>query len=218
MSEQNNIADLRKDYNKSELLETDVATNPLVQFKQWFQIAMDSNILEPTAMQIATVSSSGQPSMRTVLLKGINEQGIIFYTNYNSRKGQELANNNKIAVHFFWDVLEKQVRMEGIAERISEQASDQYFNSRPKGSRIGAWASPQSSVIDDRAVLRQNVDQLNQQYQHTDQVPRPPHWGGYVVKAHYFEFWQGRSSRLHDRICYTYQIQNNSWQIQRLAP
>lgn len=209
------IADIRKDYKQHSLNEADIATNPFVQFEQWWNEAIASEIDEVNAMTLATATKAGIPSARIVLLKGYDSNGFVFFTNYNSHKGQELLDNPYAALVFFWKELERQVRIEGLVERVSESESDEYFNSRPEGSRIGAWASPQSTVIHDRSVIESNVDALTQQY--TGQpIPRPAHWGGYRVKPQVIEFWQGRSSRLHDRFKFT--ATGDTWKRERLAP
>ncbi len=210
------IAALREDYRAKTLEITDVHANPIQQFNEWFQEALDSQIKEANAMTIATVDAQGKPAARIVLLKGFDENGFIFYTNYDSRKGQELAANPNIAVVFLWKDLERQIRIEGIAEKVAPAVSLNYFQSRPKGSQIGAWASPQSQVIPDRSILEQNVLDLKEKYKNADNLPIPSHWGGYQIKPTLIEFWQGRSSRLHDRLCYT--LEGNTWKIERLAP
>lgn len=210
------IANLREDYRAKTLEAEDVSTNPFQQFTEWFQEALDSNIKEANAMTIATVDENGKPSARIVLLKGYDEDGFMFYTNYDSKKGQELANNPNIAVVFLWKDLERQIRIEGIAKKMPVQKSLDYFQSRPKGSQIGAWASPQSSVIESRGVLEENVENLKAKYSKAENLPIPPNWGGYQIAPNLIEFWQGRSSRLHDRICYT--LEGNEWKIDRLAP
>lgn len=211
------IADLREDYQQATLELDKVATSPIQQFKIWFDEAMKADVKEPNAMTLATCTAEGKPSARIVLLKGLEETGFVFYTNYDSRKGQELENNPHAALVFNWLELEKQVRIEGRAERLSAEASTKYFQSRPKGSQIGAWASPQSQIINDRNILEQNVSKLKEEYADAEQLPRPEHWGGYQVYAEVVEFWQGRSSRLHDRIRYTHQA-DASWKVERLAP
>ncbi len=210
------IAALREDYRAKTLEITDVQANPIQQFNEWLQEALDSQIKEANAMTIATVDAQGKPAARIVLLKGFDENGFIFYTNYDSRKGQELAANPNIAVVFFWKDLERQIRIEGIVEKVAPEISLNYFHSRPKGSQIGAWASPQSQVIPDRSILEQNVIDLRKKYRDVDKLPIPAHWGGYQIKPTFLEFWQGRSSRLHDRISYT--LIENEWKIERLAP
>lgn len=209
------IADIRKDYKQHLLNESDIAANPFVQFKQWWNEAIASEIDEVNAMTLATATKDGMPSARIVLLKGYDNNGFVFFTNYNSHKGQELLENPQAALVFFWKELERQVRIEGLVEKVSEAESDEYFNSRPEGSRIGAWASPQSKVISDRSIIESNVDALTKQY--TGQsIPRPAHWGGYRVKPQVIEFWQGRSSRLHDRFKFT--ATGDAWKRERLAP
>lgn len=210
-----NIADIRKEYKQAALLETDVAPNPITQFTQWLQQAQQSDLLEPTAMTLATCSTEGVPSARTVLLKGIKQEGFIFYTNYNSHKGIELAQNPRCSLLFFWAGLERQVRITGMVSKIPAAESDAYFASRPIGSQIGAIASPQSQVIPSRTYLENIENELKA----TSITPlvRPTHWGGYLVQPVTIEFWQGRPSRLHDRLQYTVQP-NGSWLIQRLAP
>ena len=214
-----NIADLREDYRLKSLDFTDVTSHPFPQFDLWFQEAVAAQILEPNAMVLATVAD-GKPSARVVLLKGLTTEGFVFFTNYTSRKGIELAANPHAALCFNWLDLQRQVRIEGIVEKISEAESDAYFNSRPFGSRIGAWASPQSQIIPNRSILEENVLEWAKKYENTEgvpEVPRPPHWGGYILLPTLIEFWQGRSSRLHDRICYQ-KIENGDWEMVRLAP
>jgi pyridoxamine 5'-phosphate oxidase len=209
------IAALRKDYRLKTLNEEDVATTAIQQFSQWWEEAVASQIDEINAMTLATATANGTPSARIVLLKSFGEAGFTFFTNYNSAKGKMLEENAKAALVFFWKELERQVRIEGDTVKLNSQDSDAYFNSRPVGSRIGAWASPQSQVIPSRHVLEQNVEQYVAQFK--EGIPRPPHWGGYIVKPLKVEFWQGRSNRLHDRILYTLQP-DNTWKIERLAP
>jgi pyridoxamine 5'-phosphate oxidase len=210
------IADIRKDYQLRSLSETDVDPDPLKQFQHWWQDALTAKIEEVNAMTLATASSDGVPSARILLLKGLNEKGFVFFTNYNSFKGQQLAENPRASLVFFWKEVERQVRVTGIAERLHDQENDEYFNSRPEGSRIGAWASPQSQVIENREWLEANMQKYQQQFSNQP-VKRPPNWGGYVVKPITIEFWQGRPSRLHDRIQYTLN-ENGQWMIERLAP
>lgn len=209
------IADIRKDYKQHSLNESDIAVNPFVQFEQWWNEAIASQIDEVNAMTLATATKDGIPSARIVLLKGYDSDGFVFFTNYNSHKGQELLENPHAALVFFWKELERQIRIEGLVEKVSEAESDAYFNSRPEGSRIGAWASPQSSVINDRSIIESNVDALTKQYS-GQSIPRPAHWGGYRVKPQVIEFWQGRSSRLHDRFKFT--ASGETWIRERLAP
>lgn len=209
------IADIRKDYKLRTLNEEDVTANPVEQFTRWWSEAVYSEIEEVNAMTLATCTKDGLPHARIVLLKSYDENGFVFFTNYNSHKGQQLAENPKAALVFFWKELERQVRIEGVVEKITAKDSDVYFFSRPAGSKIGAWASPQSSVIANRDVIELSAKKYNAEFK--EEVPRPPHWGGYVVKPVKIEFWQGRSSRLHDRILYTKQT-TGEWKIERLAP
>ena len=208
------IADLRKSYERAELNETASHADPLQQFDQWLQEAIKAEIAEPNAMTVATVGSNMRPSTRVVLIKGYDERGIVWYTNYDSRKGKELAGNPFAALQFHWVDLERVVRIEGRVERVSAQESDAYFNSRPLDSRIGAWASPQSQVISGRSVLVTNAAKYGAQF--LLNPPRPPHWGGFRLVPDRWEFWQGRKSRLHDRL--RYELRNNEWVRERLAP
>jgi pyridoxamine 5'-phosphate oxidase len=209
------IADLRQDYRQQALLETEADPDPMQQFRWWFDQALAADLLEPNAMTLATVDATGQPSARMVLLKGLESGGFDFFTNYNGRKGQELATNTKAALVFWWGDLERQVRIEGTVAPITAAESDAYFHSRPIGSQLGAWASPQSQVIADRQVLETRLAEVKAQYE-GQEIPRPPHWGGYRLTPHAIEFWQGRSNRLHDRLLYT--RTGNTWQQVRLAP
>ena len=210
------VADLRQDYTLQDLNETEVDPNPVIQFQKWFDQACSAQLPEPNAMTIATVNSEGKPSARMVLLKDYDQKGFVFYTNYNSQKGQELTANPYAAIVFWWAQLERQVRITGSVEKISACESDQYFQSRPFNSRLGAWTSNQSEIISSREVLEQRLQELQVKYQDLD-VPRPPHWGGFRVIPAEIEFWQGRSSRLHDRLLYTL-CDDGSWKIQRLSP
>lgn len=210
-----NIQNLRQDYRAAELSEADIDKNPIAQFEKWFKDALDAKLYEPNVMTLATAGLSGKPSSRILLLKGFDEDGFVFFTNYNSKKGKDLQENPQAALQFFWPELERQVRIEGIVTKATAEASTAYFHSRPKGSQIGASASPQSTVIPDREILEERVKELTAAYQETE-VPRPEHWGGYVLKPAHIEFWQGRPSRLHDRITYT--SVNGVWTINRLAP
>lgn len=210
-----NLADLRENYTRGSLDVADVLPDPLVQFQRWFDQATASQLPEPNAMHLTTVSPDGRPSGRIVLLKGLDD-GFLFFTNYQSRKGHELAQNDHAALTFFWVELERQVRVEGCVGKVSEIESDAYFASRPRGSQLGAWVSAQSEVVPDRAFLEKKNAELESNFAGTT-VPRPPHWGGYRLKPNYVEFWQGRPSRLHDRIAYTKQA-GDSWKIERLSP
>lgn len=198
------------------LNENDVSADPMDQFTVWWNDAVKSEIEEVNAMTLATATRNGMPSARIVLLKGYDPTGFVFFTNYLSHKGKELEENPQACLVFFWKELERQVRIEGSVEKISEQESDNYFQSRPRGSRIGAWASPQSTVIPDREFIEKNSSDVEVKYA-DEAVPRPPHWGGYLVRPECVEFWQGRSNRLHDRIRYR-KIETGNWAIERLAP
>jgi len=210
------IADIRKDYKQHSLNEADVAADPFTQFQQWWDQAIASEIDEVNAMTLATASNDGIPSARIVLLKGFSSKGFTFFTNYNSYKGKQLDENPKACLVFFWKELERQVRITGLIEKVSDAESDEYFNSRPQNSRIGAIASPQSEVIKDRSWLEERENELKQKFEQLP-IQRPAHWGGYRVVPINFEFWQGRPGRLHDRIFYELQ-QDGGWTIQRLAP
>jgi pyridoxamine 5'-phosphate oxidase len=209
------IADLRKSYERAELNEETSHANPLQQFEQWLGEAISAEVPEPNAMTLATVASDLRPSTRVVLIKGVDARGITWFTNYDSRKGQELAGNPHAALQFHWVELERVVRIEGLVEKVSGEESDAYFHSRPLDSRIGAWASPQSQVIPGRALLVANAAKYGLQF--LLQPPRPQHWGGYRLNPERWEFWQGRKSRLHDRLRYTLNAQQ-AWVRERLAP
>jgi len=210
-----NIADLRKSYERAELSEDASHANPLAQFTQWLDEAIAAEVPEPNAMTLATVDQQLRPSTRIVLIKGYDVRGIVWYTNYDSRKGQELSGNPYAALQFHWVELERVVRIEGVVEKVDAAESDAYFKSRPLDSRIGAWASPQSQVIANRAVLVANAARYGAQF--LLQPPRPPHWGGYRLKPDNWQFWQGRKSRLHDRLRYTLDA-GEDWIRERLAP
>jgi len=210
------IAALRKSYSRETLNETDVTADPFDQFTKWFQEALQSELPEPNAMTIATVADSGRPSARTVLLKGVDERGFVFFTNYESRKGKEINANPFGTILFCWLELERQIRIEGTIEKIDRKESLDYFISRPKESQIGAWASPQSQVIPNRLVLEKRQTEISEEYATVPTLPIPENWGGYRLVPDYFEFWQGRESRLHDRIFY--RLQDANWEIGRLAP
>ena len=212
------IADLRQNYTLAGLTEQDLDADPIQQFSLWFQQALDADLIEPNAMTLATATTEGKPSARIVLLKGFSKAGFVFYTNYASQKGQELIANPYAALVFLWDKLERQVRIEGRVEKLSAAESTAYFHSRPKASQLGAWASAQSQVIPNREILEQKLAELTQQYADEDQVvPLPEHWGGFRVIPQRIEFWQGRPSRLHDRLVYEQQA-DHSWSISRLSP
>jgi pyridoxamine 5'-phosphate oxidase len=209
------IADLRHNYTLEQLDERGVNPDPIQQFQVWFDQAVAAQLPEPNAMTLATATKAGVPSARIVLLKGVADRGFVFFTNYESHKGQELAANPVAALVFLWTVLERQVRIEGCVERVATEESDAYFQSRPLESRLGAWTSDQSQVIANREVLEQRYQELHAQYG-GQEIPRPPHWGGFRLIPSMIEFWQGRPSRLHDRIRYRWQ--ENHWLIERLAP
>lgn len=209
------IADLRRDYARESLDEKDVARDPIVQFARWFQEALNSGFTEPNAMTLATAEHDGRPSARIVLLKGYDARGFVFFTNYRSRKGRELAENPQAALLFHWIELERQVRIEGKVETVAAEESDEYYASRPLGSRLGAWASPQSEVIEHREKLDSSLAQVSAKF--GENPPRPEHWGGYRLAPDTLEFWQGRPSRLHDRVRYTREAMA-VWRIERLAP
>ncbi|WP_285056313.1 pyridoxamine 5'-phosphate oxidase [Pedobacter ginsengisoli] len=210
-----NIQNLRQDYLAAELTEQDIDRNPVVQFQNWFKDAIDAQLYEPNVMTLATSDRFGKPSARIVLLKGVDNDGFVFFTNYESSKGQHLLENPQAALVFFWAELQRQVRVEGVVSKVADEVSDAYFHSRPAGSQIGALASPQSKVIGDRSLLETKVTELTAQYTGRE-IPRPLNWGGYLVEPTKIEFWQGRSSRLHDRI--VYELIDGSWIINRLAP
>ena len=209
-----NLHDIRQDYSSQSLNEEDCTAQPLEQFQHWLSEAMQAKVNEPTAMNLATVGDNGRPQARIVLLKEVAAQGLVFFSNYQSRKGRALAHNPYAAVTFFWPELERQVRIEGIVQHLNNTDSDAYFKTRPYTSRIGAWASQQSEVISNKLELMTRATKFAAKYLLA--VPRPPHWGGYLLIPNQFEFWQGRPSRLHDRIQYIWQ--NDNWIRQRLAP
>ena len=210
------IADLRQNYTLAGLSEADVNPNAIAQFEVWFQQALDADLIEPNAMTIATATPEGKPTARIVLLKGVSDRGFVFYTNYESQKGQQLIANPYAALVFLWQKLERQVRIEGKVAKLTAEESAAYFHSRPKASQLGAWASNQSRVIPNRQVLEQRLSQLQEEYSNNS-VPLPEHWGGFRVVPNRIEFWQGRPSRLHDRLVYDLQ-EEGSWQIKRLSP
>ena len=210
----NYINALRHDFAKHSLDIRDVNENAILQFEKWFKDAVDAKVNEPNAMTLATADMDGKPSARIVLLRNFDENGFVFYTNYNSRKGTDIVKNPHAALLFFWPELERQVRIEGLLSKQSAAESDAYFRSRPRESKLGAWTSSQSKVIRSRDVLDEEYKKISEKY--PGEVPRPPYWGGYILKVNSIEFWQGRPSRLHDRLLYT--LAGNSWKIERLAP
>ena len=209
------ISDLRREYTLNGLDTADVSPNPIAQFQRWFDDALKAELPEPNAMHVSTVGSDGRPDGRIVLLKDVSDGGFVFYTNYESRKGQDLTERPVAALTFFYPELERQIRVEGRVEKVTAAESDAYFNSRPRGSQIGAWVSNQSRVIADRALLERRQAELEAQFADRP-VPRPPHWGGFRVVPDAIEFWQGRPSRLHDRIRYRHEAGN--WTLERLSP
>lgn len=210
------IADIRIEYSKKSLSEQDIDKNPIAQFTIWWQEAIASQFPEANAMTLATVDEYHIPHARTVLLKGYDEKGFVFFTNYNSNKGLQLVQNANACLLFFWKELERQVIITGLAEKTSAAESIAYYNSRPEGSKLGAWASAQSKVVAGKAWLKETFEFYSERFKHGE-IPKPPHWGGYRIKPATIEFWQGRPSRMHDRLRYTLQ-ENNNWKIERLAP
>ena len=212
-----NIEDLRKSYHKGTLDLGDLTPNPLDLFRQWWHEAIEAEIDEPNAMTLATVDQHHHPSARIVLLKGLIQEGFEFFTNYQSHKAQDMEHNPNVALLFFWKEMERQVRIEGIVEKVSRERSEKYFQSRPRGSQVGAWASPQTQVIPDRSVIEDNIKSTENIFDGQDPLPVPDHWGGYLVRPHLYEFWQGRPDRLHDRFQYSLNP-DGLWAIDRLAP
>ena len=209
------LADLRREYCLAGLRETDLLPNPIAQFQKWFEEAVQAEILEPNAMTLSTVDGEGQPSSRTVLMKGVDARGFSFFTNYESRKGRELAANPRAALTFFWAGLERQVNVRGIVSRLSKEESEAYFAVRPVGSQLGAWVSKQSTVVPGREYLEKRLEEVKTQFGET-KAPMPPYWGGYVLAPAAVEFWQGRPNRLHDRMRYA--RRGDVWSIERLSP
>jgi pyridoxamine 5'-phosphate oxidase len=213
---QSKFSNIRNDYKRHSLRRDNLECLPLLQLKKWLDEAVDVEHTEPTAMTLATVDATGQPSQRVVLLKDISEKGLSFFTNYSSRKGLHIANNPKASVNFFWAMLERQVRLDGVLKKLPAEESDAYFSSRPRESQIGAWASPQSERVNDTGFLNKRYQEFEEKFDGRE-VPRPPHWGGYILIPHRIEFWQGRPGRMHDR--FVYQLEKGGdWDIFRLAP
>jgi pyridoxamine 5'-phosphate oxidase len=210
------IAHIRKDYTKTSLDVKSVSKDPIQQFDHWFKEAVTAEVPEPNAMTLATVNAEGRPSTRVVLLKGVENGKFVFFTNYQSNKGQELDQNPACSLTFWWPELERQICLEGIASRIDAKRSEEYFQSRPRGSQIGAWASPQSSMINDRSILEERVKQMEEKFKGMEKLPKPHQWGGFEIDPLMIEFWQGRPSRLHDRILFT--KVDGVWRVDRLAP
>jgi pyridoxamine 5'-phosphate oxidase len=209
------LADLRQDYKLAGLTEAQSLSDPFQQFSLWFEQALNAELLEPNAMTLATIDSNGNPNARIVLLKGFSENGLIFHTNYDSAKGQNIAAHPQVALVFWWGELERQVRIEGTAEKVSAEDSDSYFSSRPLNSQIGSWASTQSQVVSSREELESRFANYQEKF-NNQPIPRPENWGGFRVIPYVFEFWQGRPSRLHDRL--RYRLSNQQWIIERLCP
>jgi pyridoxamine 5'-phosphate oxidase len=209
------LRDIRTNYQKFELTEKNIRKNPFNQMSLWLSEAIESKSPEPTAMVLSTVDNEGNPDSRVVLLKEISDEGLIFFTNYDSNKGKQIANNQHVSVVFLWHELERQIRIKGKAEKISEEESESYFKSRPIESQLGAWASPQSQIIETRQMLDENYAHYQKLYE-SHEIIKPPYWGGFLIRPVYFEFWQGRSNRLHDRI--EFRLSNQSWSLDRLAP
>lgn len=209
------ISQLREDFLKGELSESTLENTPDLQFEKWMKEAIAAKVIEVAACNLATIGLNNKPANRIVYLREFSDNLFYFYTNYNSRKAKEIANNPNVSLNFFWPELERQIRIEGIVTLAENEKSDAYFNARPQDSKIGAWSSPQSQVIKGREELETNIEKTKLQFEGKD-VPRPDFWGGYIIKANYYEFWQGRKNRLHDRIAFT--LENNNWKIERLAP
>lgn len=210
------ISELRREYTKARLEIDSVEPDPLAQFEKWFSEARKAEIPDPNAMALATVNPNGRPSVRMVLLKGIENGKFVFYTNYHSRKGKDMDNNPVCAILFYWPELERQIRIEGVVARIDADRSTNYYHSRPRGAQLGAWASPQSAVIQNREILDERMIQMEEKFKDKEVIDRPQQWGGYEIEPLQFEFWQGRENRLHDRIVYV--LDDNVWKMMRLAP
>ncbi len=212
-----NLSDLRKEYTRAGISKKNLAPNPFKQFEIWFQQAVDGDLLEPNAMTLSTVGPDNIPSARVVLLKVFDNNGFVFFTNYSSKKAKDIAQNPNVALHFYWPAFERQLRINGIAKKITAKESFDYYKTRPRGSQLGAWISEQSSVISSRKLLEMQFGKIMEKFA-KGQIPLPDFWGGYRIKPSSFEFWQGRENRLHDRISYNLIGDNNNWQKNRLAP
>lgn len=212
------ISAIRQEYDLGELSEKELKDNPFDQFAVWFQQALDHQVMEPNAMVLSSITATGSPASRVVLLKDFDDKGFVFYTNYESRKGKELLSTPHAALLFFWPELQRQVRIEGAVSQISAAQSDEYFDSRPRGSRLGAWASPQSQIITERKIVDQRLKEYTLKFSNSEKIDRPPHWGGFNVSPKWMEFWQGRANRLHDRLVYERIDEHALWEIKRLAP
>lgn len=210
-----NIAEMRQNYEVNQLNEKFVSQNPIIQFENWFADAVNSSIKEANAMILSTISDN-KPKSRVVLLKEVNAAGFVFFSNYESDKGQQILKNNEASLTFFWDLLERQIRIEGLITKISAEDSDTYYHSRPRASQIGAWVSEQSKKVESREILDAKLDFYNEKFKNMETIPRPDHWGGYILKPAYIEFWQGRPNRLHDRLAYS--KTELGWEINRLNP
>ena len=210
------INHLRYDFSKQTLDESEVNTNPIIQFESWFKEAVEAQVLSPNAMVVSTASKDAVPTARVLLLRNFDEKGFVFYTNHNSKKGNQIDHNPHVALTFFWPELERQIRIEGTVDKQTDEESDEYFVVRPEGSKLGAWASQQSSVVESRAVMDAKFKEMQNHFRGRE-IPRPAFWGGYLVKPTMFEFWQGRPNRFHDRIAYV-QDENRNWEIERLSP
>ena len=218
MSKLDDLKNLREAYSKGAMTRDQLALDPFDQFRNWFAVAMDSEGLEANAMILGTTGHSMRPSMRTVLLKELRDEGFVFYTSYKSKKGREIDENPQASLLFFWAPLQQQIRIEGSISKIDEESSTKYFQSRPLGSQLGAWASNQSEVLANRKVLEDKLQNAKKKYGQSQGLPRPEYWGGYSLKPDYFEFWQGRMDRLHDRFAYTLNHDTKAWKIERLSP
>lgn len=209
---------MRKDYSSRMLRREDLDANPMKQFERWMSEAIQAQMAEPHACCLSTCGEDGQPEGRMVLLRGVDQEGMVFFTNYNSHKGKQLSENPRAGLTFFWDVLERQVRIAGVVSRLNDNESDDYFQSRPRGSRIGAWASPQSKIVESRTELNRLMEVTKSAYAEDMPIPRPEYWGGYRLQPLSIEFWQGRPSRLHDRLRYRRDSLDTEWIVERLAP